>query len=49
MDGKTTHYQRSKEIILNWAKGYYEENKGRLKKQAKINTESYLMKRKKYK
>ena len=35
MDGKTTHYQRSKEIILNWAKGYYEENKGRLKKQAK--------------
>ena len=35
MDGKTTHYQRSKEIILNWAKGYYEKNKGRLKNQAK--------------
>ena len=32
----TTHYQRNKEIImLNRRKDYYENDKGRLKKQAR--------------
>ena len=30
-----TYYQRNREIILNWAKDYYENDKGKLRKQAK--------------
>ena len=32
---ETTYYQRSKEVILNRAKEYYENNKERLRKQAR--------------
>ena len=31
----TTYYQKSREIILNRAKDYYENDKERLKEQAK--------------
>ena len=39
-----TYYQRNREIMLNRAKAYYENDKARLRKQAKINTETYLKK-----
>ena len=42
----TTYYQRNREIILNRAKGYYENDKERLKEQAKINIETYQKKKK---
>ena len=32
----TTYYQRNREIILNRAKDHYENNKERLKEQAKM-------------
>ena len=35
MNDKTTSYQRNRENILNWAKEYYENNKERLRKQAR--------------
>ena len=38
----TTYYQRSKDVILNRAKNYYENNKERLREQAKINIKTYL-------
>ena len=47
MDTKTIYYKKNREIILNWAKDYYENNKERLREQEKINTESYLMKKNK--
>ena len=31
----TTYYRRNKDVILNRAKDYYENNKDRLKKQAR--------------
>ena len=31
----TTYYQRSRDIALNKAKGYYKDNNERLKKQAR--------------
>ena len=46
---ETTYYQRNREVILNGAKDYYENNKKLLReREQKINTENYL-KRKKYK
>ena len=33
--GETTYYQRNRETILNRAKGFYENNKGVLREQAK--------------
>ena len=38
----TTYYQRSKDVILNRAKNYYENNKERFREQAKINIKTYL-------
>ena len=38
-----TYYQRNREIILNRAKNYYENNKEKKSKQ-EINTETYLKK-----
>ena len=32
-----TYYQRHKNVILNRAKDYYENDKGRLRKQARDN------------
>ena len=40
----TTYYQRNKEIILNRAKDYYENDKERLKSKQEINIETYLKK-----
>ena len=46
---EATYYQRNKEVILNRAKDYYENNKELSReREQKINTENYL-KRKKYK
>ena len=41
-----TYYQRKREIILNRAKGYYEDDKERLIEQArdKLNIETFLKK-----
>ena len=41
-----TYYQKNKEVILNRAKDYYENDKERLRDQAKINIETYLKKTK---
>ena len=41
-----TYYQRNRDVILNRAKEYYENDKERLREQAKINTETYLKKKK---
>ena len=42
---ETIYYQRNREVILNRAKDYYENNKKLLKKrEQKINTENYLKK-----
>ena len=49
---ETTYYQRSREVILNTAKYYYENNKELLRereREKKINTENYLKKKKIYK
>ena len=35
MSGKTTYYQRNRQIILNRAKGYYKNHKERLREQAR--------------
>ena len=43
----TTYYQRKKEVILNRAKDYYENNKELLReREQKINIENYLKKKK---
>ena len=43
----TTYYQRNREVILNRAKDYYENNKELLRERdQKINIESYLKKKK---
>ena len=41
-----TYYQRNREVILNRAKDYYENDKKRLREQAKENTETHLKKKK---
>ena len=44
----TTYYQRNREVILNRAKDFYENNKESLReREQKINTENYLKKKKK--
>ena len=40
-----TYYQRNREVTLNIAKVYYENDKERLREQ-EINTETYLKKKK---
>ena len=47
----TAYYQRNREVILNRAKDYYENNKELLRerergRERKINTENYLKKKK---
>ena len=40
---ETTYYQRNREVILNRAKYYYENNKELFReREQKINTENYL-------
>ena len=47
---ETTYYQRKREMILNRAKDYYENNKELLReREQKINTENCLKKKKIYK
>ena len=44
---ETTYYQINREVILNREKDYYEKNKELLReREQKINTESYLKKKK---
>ena len=44
---ETTYYQRNREVILNRAKDYYENNKELLReREQKINEKSYLKKKK---
>ena len=40
----TTYYQRNREIILNRAKNYYENDKERLRSKQEINIKTYLKK-----
>ena len=40
----TTYYQRNGEIMLNRVKDYYENDKERLREQARNNIETYLKK-----
>ena len=40
----TTYYQRNKEIMLNRAKDYYENDKERQESKQEINIETYLKK-----
>ena len=41
-----TYYQKNKDVILNRAKDYYENDKERLKERQEINTEIYPKKKK---
>ena len=41
-----TYYQKSRDVILNRTKDYYENNKERLRVRQEINTETYLKKKK---
>ena len=43
-----TYYQRNWDVILNRSKDYYENDKKRLREQAR-NTETYLKRKKKKK
>ena len=48
---ETIYYQRNREVILNRAKDYYENNKELLRerereREQKINTENYLKRKK---
>ena len=44
---ETTYYQRNREVIVNKAKDYYENNKELLRERVqKINTENYLKRKK---
>ena len=38
---ETTYYQRSRDIMLNRARDYYENNKELLRERAKININQY--------
>ena len=39
-----TYYQKNRNVVLNRAKDYYENNKDRLREQAKKNIGTYLKK-----
>ena len=39
---RTTYYERNRDVILNRAKDYNENNKELLRKKAKTNAENYL-------
>ena len=41
---ETTYYEKNRDVILNRAKDYYNNNKE--EKKQKINTENYLKKKK---
>ena len=41
-----TYYQRNRDMILNRAKDYYENDKDRLREQAREDIETYLKKKK---
>ena len=41
-----TYYQKNRDVILNRAKDYYENNKERLREQATDKTETWLKKTK---
>ena len=44
---ETTYYQRNREVILNRAKDYYENNKELLREtEQKINTKNFLKRKK---
>ena len=43
---ETTYYRKHREVILNRAKDYYENNKELLEKEQKINIENHLKKKK---
>ena len=43
----STYYQRNRDVILNRAKDYYENDKERLKSTQEINIETYSKKNKK--
>ena len=45
MSGKS-YYQKHRDVILKRAKDYYENDKEKLREQEKINTKSYLTKKK---
>ena len=45
MSGKS-YYQKHRDVILKRAKDYYENDKEKLREQEKINTKSYLKKKK---
>ena len=45
MSGKS-YYQKHTDVILKRAKDYYENDKEKLREQEKINTKSYLKKKK---
>ena len=42
-----TTYKKNRDVILNWAKDYYENDKERLKRKQEIDIEIYLKKKKK--
>ena len=44
-----SYYQRNRDVILNRAKDYYENNKDRLKVQARGKCKTYLKNKKKKK
>ena len=41
-----TYYQKNRDVIINRAKDYYKNEKERLKEQERINTKTYLKKKK---
>ena len=41
-----TYYRRNRDVILNRARGYYENDKERLRKKQEINIKTYLKKKK---
>ena len=42
---RTTYYQRNRDMILNRAKDYYENNKESLRREQKVNIENYPKKK----
>ena len=42
---KTTYYQKKREVILNRANDYHENNKELLRESKKANIENYLKKK----
>ena len=42
-----TYYEKTRDVILNRAKGYYENDKEGLRYKQEINTETYLKKKNK--